>query len=293
MLRRRAHNEAAILKAMSPAFILKRPEYWNGGVIFASPHSGQIYPKSFVKTCRLSLSKLRKNEDIFIDRLFAPATRYGAPLLSACFPRCFVDVNRAEDEVPSEWLPHGARSSARAEIGLGVVPTVIAQGQDMYLSPLSQDIAQQRLQALYHPYHDQVRSLIATAKSTAGSALLIDCHSMPGFSISGQRRPDIILGDRYGVSCRAETIDRIEKSFIQRGYNVARNHPYAGGYVTSHYGRPNNGVEVLQIEINRELYVNTATLKPNKSYDEFKTNLEVIIKDIIENAAPDMAVAAQ
>jgi len=293
MIKRRSHNETAMLESMSPPVRVQRPGVWGNGVVFASPHSGSIYPKAFVKACRLSPIELRKNEDVLVDRLFAQAVDHGAPLLSARFPRCFVDVNRAENEMPTAWLPPGTQASPRAEIGLGVVPTVIAQGQDMYLTSLTPALAQQRLDRLYKPYHTALRVLIEDAKTQAGSALLIDCHSMPGFSISGQRRPDIILGDRYGVSCRPDTIERIEDSFKARGYSVSRNHPYAGGYVTAHYGEPDKGVEVLQVEINRELYLNPVTLKPNKLYGRLTSNLDEIIAEIIAGAAPDIAIAAQ
>ena len=292
-MRRRQKDETVILGTMSPPVNVARPDIWHNGVIFASPHSGNIYPKTFVKSCRLSLAELRRNEDVFIDQLFAKAMNHGSPLISARFPRCFVDVNRAANELPSEWLPPDTPSSPRSEIGLGVVPTVIAQGQNMYVFPRTLAQAQCRLDALYHPYHTALRRLIDEAKSQTGSALLIDCHSMPGFSLAGQRRPDIIFGDRYGISCRPETIARIEENFKTRGYNVTRNHPYAGGYVTSHYGKPDNGVEVLQIEINRELYLNSVTLKPNKNYGRLAADLDAIIEDIIIGAAPEIAIAAQ
>lgn len=293
MILRRQKTEAAILKAMSPPISVEKPDIWRHGVIFASPHSGNLYPRAFIKTSRLSLSELRKNEDMFIDDLFAPATTHGAPLIRARFPRCFVDVNRTVTEMPSDWLPADIPASPRAEIGLGVVPTVIAQGQDIYFTPPTPAIAAQRLEMLYAPYHAALLGLINEAQSQAGNALLIDCHSMPGFSLAGQRRPDIILGDRYGISCQQDTITRIEDSFKSRGYSVARNHPYAGGYVTAHYGKPHEGVEVLQIEINRELYLNSVKLKPNKGYDKLAKDLDEIISDIILGAEPEIALAAQ
>lgn len=293
MMLRRQKSESAILQAMFPPIVVEKPEVWRHGVIFASPHSGNIYPRAFVKASRLSLSVLRKNEDMFIDNLFAPATTHGAPLIRARFPRCFVDVNRAATEMPSDWLPADTPASPRAEIGLGVVPTVIAQGQDIYIAPPTPALAVQRLETLYTPYHAALRGLISEAQSQSGNALLIDCHSMPGFSLSGQRRPDIILGDRYGISCQPDTITRIEDSFKSRGYSVARNHPYAGGYVTAHYGEPHKGVEVLQIEINKELYLNSAKLKPNKTYNKLAGDLDEVISDIIRGAAPEVAIAAQ
>lgn len=293
MLGRETAQETDCLKAFGAPVTVLMPEIWRSGVIFASPHAGNIYPKAFISRSHLPENTLRRNEDAFISDLFAPATALGAPLLSANFPRCFVDVNRAPNELPDEWRQGSAGASPRAQAGLGVIPTMLSETQAIYKKPLSLRAARGRLTALYHPYHDALQDLITEASLGFGAALLIDCHSMPGFAPMGSRRPDIILGDRFGVSCHPETIVRVDQAFRRQGYNVARNYPYAGGYVTQHYGKPRAGIEVLQIEINRDLYLNPVTLKKKRSYDALADNLKFIIADIIEGQVQAALMAAE
>lgn len=271
-------------------------------VIFASPHSGRIYPKAFVNMSLLSKDELRRNEDIWIDELFSPALSYGAALIKANFPRSYVDVNRAADEFlpPIEAkdlytgdLKRPTYLSARAKIGLGVIPLIIAENIPIYSkAPKLSDI-DARLKALYFPYHTALSNLTKATMLTHGKCLLIDCHSMPGFAPMGARRSDIILGDCHGVSCHPDTISRVESVFKRYGYSVTRNAPYAGGYVTSHYHKAIEGVETLQIEVNRDLYVNPVTLKRKSGYNQLAENLTVIIGDIISGTRSHAHLAAQ
>ena len=293
MLGRETSLEAECLKVFDPAVTVRRPLFWRNGVIFASPHSGSLYPKAFTSRSPLPEQALRRNEDAFIAELYAPVVDLGAPLLAAKFPRCFVDVNRAPDELPYAWTQETSGSSPRAEAGLGVVPTMLSETTEIYKKPLSYRAARARLTALYHPYHDALQELITETSLGFGSALLIDCHSMPGFAPMGSRRPDIILGDRFGASCHPETIARIEQAFRRQGYNVTRNYPYAGGYVTQHYGQPHAGIEVVQIEINRDLYLNPVTMKKKRSYEALADNLKSIIAEIIEGQVQFNQMAAE
>lgn len=293
MIRRQRTLEEACLAEFDPPITVSRPDRCLTPAIFCSPHSGHHYPADFISRSDQPLLNLRKNEDAFIDHLFAPAPKYGAPLLTARFPRCFLDVNRAEDELPQKWLPRGETATVRAESGLGIIPTVLGEHQPIYKRPLRPSVIKARIETLYRPYHDALRSLIMEARAQFGHALLIDCHSMPGFAISGARRADIILGDRYGTSCHPDTITRLEALFTNRNYSVARNYPYAGSYVTSHYGQPHEGVEALQIEINRDLYLNPVTLKPKRSYERLEADLEAIIQSVIEGEESPELLAAE
>lgn len=271
-------------------------------VIFASPHSGRIYPKAFVNMSLLSKDELRRNEDIWIDELFSPALSYGAALIKANFPRSYVDVNRAADEFlpPIETkdlytgdLQMPSYLSARAKIGLGVIPLIIAENIPIYSkAPKLSDI-DARLKALYFPYHTALSNLAKATMLAHGKCLLIDCHSMPGFAPMGARRSDIILGDCHGLSCHPDTISRVESVFKRYGYSVTRNAPYAGGYVTSHYHKAIEGVETLQIEVNRDLYVNPVTLKRKSGYGPLANNLNVIIGEIISGTQSNAHLAAQ
>lgn len=280
------------LAALWPGHWIDRPDVWRAGLLFASPHSGDIYPKAFRDASIVSAAQLRRNEDMFVDRLVAGAVGAGAPLLSARFPRCYVDVNRAPDELPQAWSPSPIKETARTQAGIGVVPTHMGEHSPIYRKPPSRADAQARLTQLYHPYHDALRALIAEAQDRFGQVLLIDCHSMPGFAPMGSRRPDIILGDRFGRSCHPDTLSALRQTLQSEGFSVAVNYPYAGGYVTEHYGKPDTGVEVVQIEINRDLYLNPVTLAPKRSYDSVMERMTRIIQQIVDVRTPS-ALAAQ
>jgi len=277
------------LKAYGTGYIVETPVSWRAGVIFASPHSGSLYPADLLKRSKLSAHKLRRNEDIFVDQLFQCAVEAGAPLIKALFPRAVVDVNRAATELPDQWanlLAIKGPLTARAAAGLGVVPTHLTESLPIYTRKPSEKEVKQRLTKLYHPYHDALANLIDQAKFRFGRALLVDCHSMPGFAPMGSRRPDIILGDRFGTSCHSDTLAHFRELFDQAGYNVGINYPYAGGFTTSHYGLPAHGVETIQIEINRDLYVNPVTLAPKSGYVRLEENLRNITQAIITAAKP-------
>lgn len=286
-------DEAKCLRAFMPPLQIARPKMLTSCIVFASPHSGDIYPANFTRQSALAKIQLRRNEDAFIDQLFAPCPHFGAPLLSARFPRCFVDVNRAADELPPGWAETDGPDTARTEAGYGVIPLAIAENTPIYKTPPTPDIAKARLETLYHPYHNALKALTKDAKSKFGRAVLVDCHSMPGFAPMGARRADIVLGDRYGKSCHPRTIAQIERAFQGQGFSVTRNYPYAGGFVTEHYGRPDDDIEAIQIEINRDLYLNPVTLKPKRSYQSFAKKLEFIIVKIIQEPVDQKLAAAE
>jgi len=280
------------LTAFAAGHNVDLPEIWLAGVIFASPHSGSIYPPDLLKRSKLSAHQLRRNEDIFVDHLFHCAVDAGAPFLKALFPRAIVDVNRAGTELPDHWASLLKSSelqlttTPRAAAGLGVVPTYLSESLPIYSRQPSEKDVEQRLNQLYHPYHKTLANLIAQAKTRFGRALLVDCHSMPGFAPMGSRRPDIILGDRFGTSCHSDTITQFQGLFTEAGYSVGINYPYAGGFTTSHYGNPANGVEAIQIEVNRDLYVNPVTLSPKAGYVRLKDDLRHITQGIVDAARP-------
>ena len=285
-------HEARSLAALSPGHDVARPTLWRAGLVFASPHSGNTYPQAFRERSMLSAAQLRRNEDMFVDRLVGPCVAAGAPLLSARFPRCYVDVNRAPTELPQDWSVVPIKETARAAAGLGVVPTHIGERTPIYRKPPSRADAHARLRALYDPYHAALATLIGEAQARFGQCLLLDCHSMPGFAPMGSRRPDIILGDRFGRSCQPESLALLRQLFQDAGLSVAVNYPYAGGFVTEHYGRPDLGAEALQIEINRDLYLNPVTLAPKRGYDALANTLARVIRQLVDARQPD-ALAAQ
>jgi len=237
-------------------------------LVFSSPHSGRDYPAEFLAQSRLDPLTLRRSEDSYVDELFAAAPEHGAPLLRALFPRVFVDPNREALELDpamfTDPLPANANAnSPRVAAGLGSIARVVASGEEIYARKLSLAEAEARLDRYWRPYHAALEELLATSRRRFGHVLLIDCHSMPSVGgpmerDAGDRRLDFVLGDCHGRSCAPALTDRVEAILQADGFRVERNAPYAGGYVTQHYGRPAEGVHTLQIEVNRALYMNEA-----------------------------------
>lgn len=274
--------------------------------VFNSPHSGRQYPAAFLKASRLDPLTLRRSEDCFIDELFSPAVELGAPLLRAHFPRAYLDVNREPYELdPSmfgETLPDFANTgSVRVAGGLGTIPRIVSEHEEIYRRPLAFTEAQARIDALYWPYHDALRDLIERTARRFGVALLLDCHSMPSTAAPmvngmGLARADIVLGDRYGSTCAPSITACLEDLLLARGLTVVRNKPYSGGFITQSYGRPNDGYHTLQIEVNRGLYADERTIRPTPGFAPLKSALAAVIASFL-SMLPDLfaprAIAAE
>lgn len=238
-------------------------------VVVASPHSGRHYPPDFLAAARLDGRALRKSEDAFVDEIFAAVPQLGAPLLRALFPRAFLDVNREAYELDPEMfadsLPAYVNTrSPRVAAGLGTIARVVANGEEIYRGKLQFADAVQRITRFYHPYHGALKQLIDATAAHFGHCILVDSHSMPSAGSAERdrdgRRVDLVLGDCFGSACAPIVIDTAERLLRSKGYTVNRNTPYAGGFTTRYYGRPRTGVHTLQIEINRDLYMDEATL---------------------------------
>jgi N-formylglutamate amidohydrolase len=228
-------------------------------IVFDSPHSGDRYPRRFLAASRLDAQTLRRSEDAFVDDLVAPCVAIGAPLLRACFPRAYLDVNREPFELDPQMfegrLPDFSNTrSLRVAAGLGAIPRVVGDAQPIYRGPIPVAEGLARIAALHRPYHECLTALLDRARTRYGLSILIDCHSMPSAStdVAGC---DIVLGDRFGSSAAGWIVDAIEQPLRGRGLIVRRNKPYAGGYIAEHYGAPAQGRHAVQIEINRALYM--------------------------------------
>jgi N-formylglutamate amidohydrolase len=284
-------------------YALRRPTQQSMAVVFASPHSGVDYPAEFLAAARLDPRSLRRSEDSFVDELFEAAPAAGAPLLSALFPRAFVDPNREafeldpqmfEDELP----PEANTESPRVAAGLGMIARVVASGEEIYGRKLRLAEALQRIERYYRPYHAMLAQLIAETKRRFGACVLVDCHSMPSVGgplerDAGRERVDMVLGDCRGTSCAAHLTDRVEIALRQMGYAVARNNPYSGGFVTQHYGRPAEDVHAIQIEINRALYMDEAALSRGPGFAKLAADMGRLVRAIGDISSGLRAAAAE
>ena len=263
-------------------YSIVRPARQTVPIVFASPHSGSCYPASFVAKSRLSPIALRRSEDAFVDELFGGAIALGAPMIVARFPRAFLDVNRAPDEIDTTMFD-GAVSvdvdtpSSRVAAGLGVIPRIVRDGAEIYRGKLGAWEAEERLSRLYHPYHRALGSLVEETRARFGVAILIDCHSMP----SAAAVPDIVLGDRYGASSVPSLSRHVDTCFQLHGFRVVRNMPYAGGYTTLLHGRRDRNVHALQIEINRTLYLDEDRIKRGPQFEPVQARVTAALTEFM------------
>jgi N-formylglutamate amidohydrolase len=253
-------------------------------LVFASPHSGRVYPEDMMSAAALDAVSIRRSEDAFVDDLIGCAPDLGAALITASVARAYIDLNREPFELDpgmfADELPAFARSrTARVAAGLGAIARVVSEGQEIYRRKLTFAEARMRIEGAHQPYHLALQGLIAEAQAVHGFAILVDWHSMPAAAAKagGRERPcDFVLGDRFGAACAGVLPTRVERELEAQGYRVARNTPYAGGYTTEHYGRPHRRVHALQVEINRGLYLDEATMTPTSGFVKLRGDIEQV-----------------
>ncbi|MGQ4273537.1 N-formylglutamate amidohydrolase [Terrihabitans sp. B22-R8] len=271
-----------------PPFEIVEPPTLAAPVVLNSPHSGAHYPPAFLASTRLDPLSLRRSEDAFVDDLFRPSVRLGVPLMRALFPRAFLDLNREAYELDPRMfdgrLPSYANTrSLRVAGGLGTIARIVGDAQEIYPGRLPVEEALRRIDLYYMPYHTALKRLLGGVRQQWGHAVLLDCHSMPssGTGRDERQRTDIVLGDRYGTSCSAALTDLAEVGLRGLGLTVSRNRPYAGGYITEHYGRPLGGVHALQIEINRALYMDEKRHERTSGFAPLASVLTAFVEQIV------------
>jgi N-formylglutamate deformylase len=268
-------------------YTLKLPGARTTSVVFSSPHSGRAYPPEFLSASVLDERLIRSSEDAYVDELFGAAPDFGAPLLAATAPRAFVDLNRAAEELDPALVEGVAKSAHNPRIcsGLGVIPRVVANGRVIYRGKIARADAEARIAQHWRPYHAALRGLVEGSLAGFGEAILIDCHSMPHEAIeqvcpAGARRPDVVLGDRFGAAAAGEIVERIEAAFAGAGLRVARNSPFAGAYIAQAYGRPSRSCHVVQVEIDRALYMDEATVRPKPGFEAFRAVMTSVVAEL-------------
>jgi N-formylglutamate amidohydrolase len=275
-------------RELNPSHDVVHPVRHTVPLVFCSPHSGRVYPKGFVTASRLSPQDLRKSEDCYVDELFAGVTGLGAPLLAARFPRAYLDVNREPFELDPELfagpLPAFANTqSLRVAGGLGTIPRVVTDAEEIYAHRLPLSAGLERIERLYKPFHVALREMVETTRARFGMAILIDCHSMPSVSAGQPQnlRPHFVVGDRFGTACDPRLTRSVREILQGLGYDVQLNRPYAGGFITEHYGQPSSGIHAVQIEVNRALYLNEATLQRSSGFEPVQRDLLRLVERLI------------
>ncbi|MCQ8185677.1 N-formylglutamate amidohydrolase [Parvularcula maris] len=288
---------ARIVKQNYPSHVVERPSSWRHPYLFCCPHAGRDYPRRLLSMSPLPLETLRRSEDAYVDQLIPSFAKELVPTVHAHFPRLFVDVNRSPRELDPGLFsgqvdPGPLTRSSRVVAGFGVIPKLAADGRSIYGSRLPSSEAKSRLKQCFHPYHDDVSALAEEARERFGRVLIVDWHSMPSSAGGQQKLADIVLGDLFGASCSEEDTGLWEDAFMREGFKVARNQPYAGGFVASNYGKPREGIGVLQIEINRGLYMNERRVARNAGFQTTARRIEQVVDRVLLASAPG-AIAAE
>jgi N-formylglutamate amidohydrolase len=272
-----------------PAFEVIAPAEHRLPVVLNSPHSGSCYPNDFLALSRLDERAIRRSEDTFVDELVAPAASVGCPLLKANFPRAWLDVNREPYELDPKMfegsLPTYANiRSVRVAGGLGTIARIVSESEEIYKQPICVNEALSRIDTIYKPYHRTLRQLVLDTRAEFGLAVLIDCHSMPSTArgAHSRHRPDIVLGDRYGTSCATELTDFAAQILSRFGYSVSRNKPYAGGFITEHYGQPGRALHAMQVEVNRNIYMDERTLAKTERFAAVAADIARLVQALGE-----------
>jgi N-formylglutamate amidohydrolase len=295
--------QAQFVEDVAPAFTTIPPRSPASGVVMSIPHAGRAYPLDFVRQSRLAPMALRRSEDAFVDLLMEPAAAYGVAMLVAHFPRAYLDVNREPYELDPRMFvgrlpPFSNTRSLRVVGGLGAIPRIVGEGQEIYTRPIPVAEALRRIETFHRPYHQALRGLLASAQAQGPHAVLLDVHSMPaiGLEREPQPRPDIVLGDRFGTSAGAEVVQCLEALLTREGFRVAWNRPYAGGYITEHYGQPQAGRHAVQIEINRALYMDERRIEMSGDFPAVRDALTRALSRFsaaCATSAPDFRHAAE
>ena len=251
-------------------------------LIIAVPHSGRLYPAEFLSQSRLSLARLRTMEDFEVDHIFASAPLFGAAVITAPYARVWLDVNRRPTEidprlVAQKLLPEDYEITTMVKNGIGLIPRLVAGSEPIYRQKLSRVEFAERITLAYEPYHRGVQLLIESTMQKFGHCRIIDAHSMPSQTHHGAELADIVLGDCFGQSCSAEFLQTVESALTERGLSVVMNEPYAGGFTTQQYSRREDGVEVLQLEINRRLYMDESRLERLPEFERILSDINFML----------------
>lgn len=284
---------------ITDAYELICPSKQISSVVFASPHSGRLYSEDFLKQSILTHPLIRSSEDAYVDLLIRDVVDRGVYVLLAQHPRAYLDLNRAADEMDAAVVegaqPNG--QNPRLASGLGVIPRVVAHGRPIYHGKLSQREAQDRIDKVWSPYHATLTDLLNETHRSLGESILIDMHSMPHDAVAAFNpsfsAPDIVLGDRYGASASSYVVDRVSEALKRHGLSVVRNSPFAGAYICQKYGRPSQNQHAIQIEINRSLYLDEASVDLKPDWQVFQRVLQNALKDIAEIGSDGRSLAAE
>lgn len=251
---------------MTEYFRVERPTVEALPIVVDVPHAGEWIPPVVEAEMSVGPRPPKRDLDLFTDRMWEHAPSVGATLIESKVSRYVIDLNRAADDI-SAVAVDGAVSVD--EPGYyqerGVVWRTTTDGTPVIPAPMAQSAYQRRIDTFWRPYHAALREELERIRDEFGFAILVDGHSMPSLGRtlrrSDNRRADIVPGDLDGTSCNTAVTEVVAAHFRESGYSVRTNDPYKGGWITRHYGNPHHDIHAIQIEVNRDLYMDEKTFR--------------------------------
>jgi N-formylglutamate amidohydrolase len=277
---------------MSAPFEIRGPREPAVPLVLDSPHSGRTFPDDF--DAAVPEPDLREAEDSFVDELFGAGPGMGVPLLAAGWPRTYLDPNRHAGDVDLELMdgpwPWEYRPSGKARIGKALVWRTLEDGRPIYARRLAPAEVRARIERYHAPYHAALRALLDASVRKFGRVVHVNCHSMRGVAGrqsddgEGSVRADFVLGDRDGTTCDPELTELVRRTLADMGYAVKVNDPYKGVELVRAYSEPKAGRHSLQIEINKRLYMDEATLARAAGFARLQRDLATLLAEIARHA---------
>ena len=239
-------------------FRVVRPKEGETPLIVEIPHAGLLADGRALASMKCSATSLARDADLYVDDLYEAAHEVGATMLVAHTSRYVIDLNRSEEDIDDESV-QGASNRVRATRGL--IWRLTSAGDSILRAPLTQEEVARRVETYYRPYHRELSSLIADTRRRFGYAIVLAAHSMPD---GGRNRADVVPGTQGRSSASVSIIDAVDRFWNEASYHVVHDVPYRGGFVTQFYGRPRENVHVVQLELARRLYMDDASLAPDR-----------------------------
>lgn len=275
----------------APAFDIRGHEDSLLPVLLSVPHAGREYPRELLERSRVSIGTLRRLEDRLADLLIDDAIEAGCSAIVARVARAAIDLNRDPRDIDSRMfagIPRGTAliQSVKQRGGLGLFPRSLPRSGDIWHRGLPWQEAISRIRNVHGPYHEAISTRLGSIRARHGCALLVDVHSMPPIvsSTAARPRPDIVIGDRFGASASARFADVARSVVADHGYSCAVNHPYPGFYVLERHGAPIRGIQALQIEISRDLYLDDSLHHPGAGLASIQALLAELVCALADEA---------
>jgi N-formylglutamate amidohydrolase len=256
-------------------------------VIVEVPHAGLHVPAPLSATLLAPVRALARDADLYVDELYADAADEGATLLAANVSRYVVDLNRGEDDVDGETVDGAPFGVARPR---GLVWRITTENERCIARPLTRRELAERLDEVHRPYHRTLRQLVERKKARFGLAVILAAHSMPSVGRSahgdpGTPRADVVPGTQGRTSAHGTLIDAVDHAARRAGLTVQHDEPYRGGWTTQHYGRPRDGVHVVQVELARRLYMDETTLRRTERFEGTRRFCRSLVAELAAAAA--------